>query len=231
MSRKVFTAGEVLAAADVNSFLMDQSVMSFAGTAARGSAIPTPVTGMTTYLEDSKDLQIYDGTSYASPFGSTLVARTTFSGASTVSLDNVFTSRYNNYEVYISFLGTAIIGVSMRLRASGSDLSTNTYWWNQTVLVNNSASNQHQNATNFWELNAARTHGGRTTTRVSVFAPARENVTKSMLLQGQDLSAGADIVSRVGAGYNQSGLVFDGFSIIPGSGTLTGEIEVYGMRN
>jgi hypothetical protein len=64
MSRKVFTAGEVLAAADVNSFLMDQTVMSFAGTAARGSAIPSPVEGMTTYLEDSNSLAIYDGSNW-----------------------------------------------------------------------------------------------------------------------------------------------------------------------
>jgi hypothetical protein len=61
MSRKVFTAGEVLAAADVNSFLMDQTVMSFAGTAARGSAIGTATEGMVTYLEDSDTIQIYDG--------------------------------------------------------------------------------------------------------------------------------------------------------------------------
>jgi hypothetical protein len=65
MSRKVFTAGEVLAAADVNSFLMDQTVMSFAGTAARGSAIPSPANGMVTYLEDSDSLQIYDGSTFA----------------------------------------------------------------------------------------------------------------------------------------------------------------------
>jgi hypothetical protein len=61
MPRKVFTAGEVLAAADVNSFLMDQTVMVFAGTAARGSAIASPTEGMTTYLEDSDVLSIYDG--------------------------------------------------------------------------------------------------------------------------------------------------------------------------
>jgi hypothetical protein len=57
--RKVFTAGEVLQAADVNDFLMDQSVMVFAGTAARGSAIPSPTEGMVTYLEDSDELQVY----------------------------------------------------------------------------------------------------------------------------------------------------------------------------
>jgi hypothetical protein len=70
MSRKVFTAGEVLAAADVNSFLMDQSVMSFAGTAARGSAIPSPVEGMTTFLEDSNILSIYDGSAWKTSVGS-----------------------------------------------------------------------------------------------------------------------------------------------------------------
>jgi len=57
--RKTFTAGEVLQAADVNDFLMDQSVMVFAGTAARGSAIPSPSEGMVTYLEDSDELQVY----------------------------------------------------------------------------------------------------------------------------------------------------------------------------
>jgi hypothetical protein len=64
MSRKVFTAGEVLAAADVNSFLMDQTVMSFAGTVARGSAIPSPVEGMTSFLEDSNVMSIYDGSNW-----------------------------------------------------------------------------------------------------------------------------------------------------------------------
>ena len=57
--RKTFTAGEVLQAADVNDFLMDQSVMVFAGTAARGSAIPSPSEGMVTYLEDADELQVY----------------------------------------------------------------------------------------------------------------------------------------------------------------------------
>jgi hypothetical protein len=64
MPRKVFTAGEVLAAADVNEFLMDQSVMSFAGTAARGSAIGTAVEGMVSYLEDSNTFQYYNGTAW-----------------------------------------------------------------------------------------------------------------------------------------------------------------------
>jgi hypothetical protein len=65
MPRKVFTAGEVLAAADVNTFLMNQSVMTFAGTAARGSAIGTAVEGMLTYLEDTNTFQYWSGSAWA----------------------------------------------------------------------------------------------------------------------------------------------------------------------
>jgi hypothetical protein len=66
MPRKVFTAGEVLTAADVNTFLSDQTVMTFAGTAARSSAIPTPVEGMVSYLADSDSFQAWTGASWVS---------------------------------------------------------------------------------------------------------------------------------------------------------------------
>ena len=62
--RKVFTAGEVLQAADVNDYLMDQSVMVFAGTAARGSAIPSPTEGMVTYRSDDDVVEVYNGSSF-----------------------------------------------------------------------------------------------------------------------------------------------------------------------
>jgi hypothetical protein len=62
---KVFTAGEVLTAANVNGYLMEQSVMVFAGTAARGSALGTAVSaGMVSYLTDTNTLQVY-GTAWA----------------------------------------------------------------------------------------------------------------------------------------------------------------------
>jgi hypothetical protein len=64
MPRKEFEAFTRLDASDVNTFLMDQSVMSFAGTAARGSAIPTPVEGMVAYLEDSNTIEAYNSTAW-----------------------------------------------------------------------------------------------------------------------------------------------------------------------
>jgi hypothetical protein len=69
MPRKEFESFTRLDASDVNTYLMDQSVMTFAGTAARGSAIGTAVEGMVTYLEDSNSLQLYDGDAWTSAGG------------------------------------------------------------------------------------------------------------------------------------------------------------------
>jgi hypothetical protein len=64
LGRKVFTAGEVLTAANVNGYLMDQSVMVFADSAARSSAIGTATEGMVTYLSDTNLVYAYDGASW-----------------------------------------------------------------------------------------------------------------------------------------------------------------------
>ena len=64
MPRKTFTAGEVLAAADVNTFLMDQRIMTFADSTARSSAIGTATAGMITYLADADTFQYWNGTEY-----------------------------------------------------------------------------------------------------------------------------------------------------------------------
>ena len=61
--RKTFSPGDVLTSSDVQNYLMDQSVMVFAGTAARASAIPSPSTGMVAY-STATGLQLYNGTAW-----------------------------------------------------------------------------------------------------------------------------------------------------------------------
>jgi hypothetical protein len=64
LGRKVWSAGDVVAAADVQGYLQDQSIMVFADSAARTSAIGTPTQGMVSYLQDTSTLQVY-GTAWA----------------------------------------------------------------------------------------------------------------------------------------------------------------------
>jgi len=84
LGRKVFTAGEVLAAADVNGYLMDQTVMVFADAAARTSAIAAPSEGMASYLIDTSSFEIYDGSAWAGGGDITsVVAGTALTGGGT----------------------------------------------------------------------------------------------------------------------------------------------------
>ena len=62
--KKTFIAGEVLTAAQVNDYLMDQAVMRFSGSAARAASITAPTEGMVTYLDDVNRLEIYDGSAW-----------------------------------------------------------------------------------------------------------------------------------------------------------------------
>jgi hypothetical protein len=64
MPKKTFSAGDILTAADVNTYLMNQAVMTFADSTARGSAIGTAVEGMLTYLEDTNAYEYWDGAAY-----------------------------------------------------------------------------------------------------------------------------------------------------------------------
>jgi hypothetical protein len=64
LGRKVFTAGEVLTAANTNGYLMDQAVMVFAGTAARSSAVGTPSAGMLSYRSDGTVYEYYNGSAW-----------------------------------------------------------------------------------------------------------------------------------------------------------------------
>jgi hypothetical protein len=68
MPRKTFTAGEVLAASDVNTFLMNQMIMTFADSTARSSAISTATAtaGMITYLQNTDTFEYWNGTAYDS---------------------------------------------------------------------------------------------------------------------------------------------------------------------
>ena len=61
---KTWSAGDVLAAAEVNTYLMDQSVMVFDDSAARASAIAAPTEGMLSYLKDTNAVEYYDGSAW-----------------------------------------------------------------------------------------------------------------------------------------------------------------------
>ena len=64
MAYKTFQNGYPLPASDLNNYLMNQSVIVFASSAARTADIPTPIEGMITYLEDTNAVEVWDGSAW-----------------------------------------------------------------------------------------------------------------------------------------------------------------------
>jgi len=64
---KLFNTGDVLLASEVNTYLMQQTVMSFADSAARTTALSSVLAeGMVSYLRDTNIVEIYNGSAWAS---------------------------------------------------------------------------------------------------------------------------------------------------------------------
>jgi hypothetical protein len=64
MPFKEFVAGTPALASDINTYLMEQSVMVFTNATARDAALPTPNEGMVVYLTASDHFQVYNGSAW-----------------------------------------------------------------------------------------------------------------------------------------------------------------------
>jgi len=112
-----FTAGAVLTAAQVQGYLMDQAVMTFASSAARTAAITAPSQGMTTYLTDSNTYwQYFDAyNSSTNPGGAATAGWYPLSGSVAFHgvRDNTSLSIANNTFTLITFNSFANMGMTL----------------------------------------------------------------------------------------------------------------------
>jgi hypothetical protein len=67
---RTFTAGEVLTAANVQTFLQDQVIPVYASESAANTALPSPAEGQFRYLRDTDAFQYYTGSAWVSAGGS-----------------------------------------------------------------------------------------------------------------------------------------------------------------
>jgi hypothetical protein len=115
LGRKVFTAGEVLTAANVQDYLQDQAVMVFAGSAARGSAIGTATEGMVSYLTDNNRIEVF--TTYweqvypVSTFGGTINGNQVAFGGTTTTTSMTATSALDNGTIFVN--GTSAVTITV----------------------------------------------------------------------------------------------------------------------
>lgn len=82
---KVFSTGEVLTAADVNDYFMEQVVAIFADSTARDAQITSPIEGQFCFLKDTNILQFYNGSAWTSFIGDGDITAVNTAGTSGLS--------------------------------------------------------------------------------------------------------------------------------------------------
>jgi hypothetical protein len=259
--RRVFTPGEVLTASNVMNYLQDQAVMNFAGTAARGSAIGTAVSeGMVSYLADSNDVQVYDGAAWndlayvsdvnaraglvpiiaptVSVSGGSAVANSdgsvSFTNATSILLNGVFTSSYRSYLVDINLTGVSTpTGVFSRFASSGTINTGNIYSF--TIIYNQNGGGAigfGSLNTNFIDTTVAYTGGsapGVANAQVELRNPQLTGYTSGIVRGINNFTTGVE--QRTGGFYTNVTTSFDGYALYPSSGNMTGRIAIYGYLN
>jgi len=75
---RTFSAGEVLTAANVQTYLMDQAIPVFASSTARDAAITSPSEGQHCFLSDTDALQYYTGSAWVAAGGVSVGFETNF---------------------------------------------------------------------------------------------------------------------------------------------------------
>jgi len=228
-----FTAGQVLTAAQMTQ--VNTGIPVFADTTARdaafgGSGEKVLAEGQFAYIEATDTTQYYDGAAWQSvgAGGLVKVASGTASSGSTVSVNNCFTSTYDNYLILITDFSQTTTVNSFRLRAGGSDNTTSNY----------------DSARIYVDTTASGFDGGTNAGTSFFFGQTSGNVSNSIVIQitnpqttkqtnmffSQVSPNAVRTVGFQGFCIFKATTSFDGFSVIASGTISTFNYTVYGYQ-
>lgn len=159
----------------------------------------------------------------------TTLGQVTFTGASAVSLNGVFTSAYKNYRVLYHAAPTGGTPLtSLRFRTAGTDYSGATHNSSGVNVTGASvAAVNNTNATN-WNI-CLGTAGTSNNVSLDFFNPAATGQT-NIHYASYGLNGGSNNSLQV-AGIITATNAFDGFTLTASSNSITGTISVYGYND
>ena len=208
MPLTTYSAGQILTASSLNSNL------SFAASA--GGITPVVPTSVV----------VGSGTGTANANG-----QVTFSGASSISLNGVFTSTYTNYLMVLNIQSRSTTNyVSLRLRAAGTDTSSSSYYSQYLRATGSTVSANAPAVTTSSEFITSSTNAPTFTT-ATIFQPQVASLNTYFSNQsnvGVPTTSGYVEMSVGGVNVTTQ---FDGFTLLANTGNLTGLVTIYGMAN
>lgn len=197
---------------------------------AVGAKITAAITNAITNIVNATGLVLVPPASVAGTgVAMTQLGKVTVAGASSASLNGVFTSAYDNYLIVCNLTFSASSLLSLLMRAAGTDNVAAAYAY-QAVQGSGATAGAGgiTGQTSTFLTNQA---GTLADCRTDIFGPALAAATRYWSefysVAGTSQAAGAI------AGEHTVASSFDGFTIKPATGgaTMTGTIRVYGYNN
>jgi len=165
----------------------------------------------------------------AAASGATFISRTSFSSSAGVTIDNLFSSTYENYLISIQvYGGTASPTLRMQARYGTTTYTSANYQYafNGTVFGSSTFVGVRGNAVTYWDLD--QIDSGATYYNSYNFSVYRPNASAWMTMTGALTSqvAGRALTGAAAVNANQS---WTGLYLYAGAGNITGQVTVYGL--
>lgn len=166
--------------------------------------------------------------------GLTHITTQAITGTSTFSLNNVFSSEYENYKVMITNFRTTAAGIVQawfRMRLAGvnaagaTDYNTLYIRYYSAGFANQSSTGQSIGGMGYFST------GQDSTITFDIMRPA---IADQTVMNFQGLNYQSDIATWIyatGSNLHKQAIAYDGITIGADAGTLSGTISVYGYRS
>jgi hypothetical protein len=225
-----FTAGQVLTAAQMTE--VNTGIPVFATTTTRDAAFggtgeKTLSEGQFAYIEASNTTQYYDGAAWQTvgASGLTLITTTSPSAATTVTINNCFSSAYRHYLITFNWNGSTADDTYFQFRY-GTTTQAAAYY--SAFNVASYVGSAGVNGTNNGSLIILNTNADGVTGQMFISNVGNSSQEANFTAQTWAANAGE---SFNGGGYVNSAQTYTGviFTNQSGTGIFTGTFSVYGL--
>jgi hypothetical protein len=159
--------------------------------------------------------------------GMVLLNTTSFSAVSSQSVNDVFSSTYENYMVVLNVISSGADNIiRLRLRASGTDASGSDYTSQGLVVFSTTVSGSRITSASSLDIFRQDTSWNGATSFIhkpNLATATQFNTSNAWSLEG----------ARIGlyTGSHSLTNAYTGFTLIPATGNITGTVRVYGINN
>lgn len=149
-----------------------------------------------------------------------------FSAATSLGIDGVFSSAYDSYRIIFNATGSATLASYIRMRSAGTNTATTNYLRSGYIAYAANTGSGNYNATNDpGFLVGYSTSSVGTDCVIDLIDPGKAAVTRAHFsVNGSD----GNYFGINGSSTHPVATAYDGFGITLSSGNITGTIQIYG---